>query len=124
MVTVSYPGVYIQEVPSGVRTIEGVSTSIGAFFGRASKGPNNQAIRLLGYADYERQFGAPFPGRDLAYSVRMFFDNGGTDCYVICVENRPADALEREITDLLAAQLARQAREIPPFLGDRQKREL
>jgi phage tail sheath protein FI len=33
----TYPGVYIQEVPSGVRTITGVSTSIGAFFGRTLK---------------------------------------------------------------------------------------
>jgi hypothetical protein len=89
MVTVSYPGVYIQEVPSGVRTITGVSTSIGAFFGRASKGPINQAVRLLSYADYERRFGAPFQGSDLAHSVRMFFNNGGTDCYVIRLAHNP-----------------------------------
>ena len=53
----------------------------------------------------------------------MFFDNRGTDCYVIRVANGPADALEREITDLLGPELVRQAREIPSFLGDRQKRE-
>lgn len=82
-VQVSYPGVYIQEVPSGVRTITGVSTSIGAFLGRASKGPIDKAVRLLSYADYERSFGAPHPSSDLAQSVRMFFDNGGTDCYVV-----------------------------------------
>jgi hypothetical protein len=83
MVQVSYPGVYIQEVPSGVRTITGVSTSIGAFLGRASKGPINRALRLFSYADFERSFGAAHPGGDLAQAVKLFFDNGGTDTYVI-----------------------------------------
>lgn len=85
MVQLSYPGVYIQEVPSGVRTITGVSTSIGAFLGRASTGPINRAVRLFSYADFERSFGAPFPASDLAHAVKLFFDNGGTDTYVIRV---------------------------------------
>ncbi|MDQ6869479.1 MAG: hypothetical protein M3178_14295 [Pseudomonadota bacterium] len=80
---VSYPGVYIVEVPSGVHTITGVATSIAAFFGRASKGPLNQAVRILSPSDYTRAFGPPHPESDLAQSVRMFFDNGGTDCYVV-----------------------------------------
>lgn len=83
MVQVSYPGVYIQEVPSGVHTITGVATSIAAFFGRASKGPMNKAIRILSLSDYRRQFGNPHPLSDLANSVSLFFANGGTDCYVI-----------------------------------------
>ena len=83
MVTVSYPGVYIQEVPSGVRTITGVSTSIGAFLGRATKGPIDRAVRLFSIADLERSFGEPHPASDLAESVKLFFNNGGTDCYVI-----------------------------------------
>ena len=82
-VAVSYPGVYIQEVPSGVRTITGVSTSIGAFFGRTARGPVNKAVRCLSFADFLREFGGPHPKSDLAQSVRQFFDNGGTDCYVI-----------------------------------------
>jgi phage tail sheath protein FI len=92
MVQLSYPGVYIQEVPSGVRTITGVSTSIGAFFGRASKGPINRAVRLFSYADYERSFGAPHPNGDLADAVSLFFGNGGTDCYVVRVAQNPAAA--------------------------------
>ncbi len=83
MVQVSYPGVYIQEVPSGVKTIAGVSTSIAAFLGRASKGPIDRAVRLLSFADYERSFGEPHSQSDLADSVRLFFANGGTDCYVV-----------------------------------------
>lgn len=83
MVQVSYPGVYIQEVSSGVRAITGVSTSIGAFLGRASKGPIDKAVRLFSYADYQRSFGEPHPAGDLAEAVKLFFDNGGSDCYVI-----------------------------------------
>jgi hypothetical protein len=80
---VSYPGVYIDEVASGVHTIVGVSTSIGAFFGRASKGPMNDPVRLTGPADFTRNFGPPHPLSDLAASVFQFFDNGGSGCYVV-----------------------------------------
>lgn len=83
MVQVSYPGVYIQEVSSGVHTITGVSTSIAAFIGRASNGPINQAIRCLSMADFNRTFGSAHPKNLLSLNVRQFFDNGGTDCYII-----------------------------------------
>ena len=82
-VQVSYPGVYIQEVSSGVHTITGVSTSIGAFFGRTAKGAIDKAVRILSFSDFLREFGGPHPLSDLAQSVRQFFDNGGTDCYVV-----------------------------------------
>ncbi len=82
-VQVSYPGVYIQEVPSGVHTITGVSTSIAAFFGRTARGPIDKAVRCLSFADFLREFGGPHPLSDLAQSVKQFFDNGGTDCYVV-----------------------------------------
>src|SRR5262245_50173875 len=82
-VAVSYPGVYIQEVPSGVRTITGVSTSIAAFFGRTQKGPIDKAVRCLNYSDFLRNFGGAHPLSDLGASVNQFFANGGTDCYVV-----------------------------------------
>jgi phage tail sheath protein FI len=80
---VSYPGVYIQEVSSGVRTITGVSTSIGAFLGRTKEGPVDRPVRLLSYSDYEKRFGAPHSDSELGHAVRLFFLNGGTDCYVV-----------------------------------------
>ncbi len=91
-VAVSYPGVYIQEVASGVHTITGVSTSIGSFFGRTARGPVNKAVRCLSFADFLREFGGPHPLSDLAQSVRQFFDNGGTDCYVIRLAHFAAGA--------------------------------
>jgi len=88
-VQVSYPGVYIQEVSSGVHTITGVSTSIGAFFGRTARGPINKAVRCLSFSDFLREFGGPHPLSDLAQSVRQFFDNGGSDCYVVRLAHYP-----------------------------------
>lgn len=96
MVQVSYPGVYVQEKSSGVKTITGVSTSIAAFFGRATKGYLNRAVRCLSYADYVRSFGAPHTQSELALSVKQFFDNGGTDCYVVRLAS--ASARRAEVT--------------------------
>lgn len=85
----TYPGVYIQEISSGVRTITNVATSIAAFFGRTTKGKINKAVRILSLSDYERKFGAPYPKNSLAQSVQQFFNNGGTDCYVVRLAKNP-----------------------------------
>ena len=55
--TVTYPGVYIEEVPSGVHTIAGVATSITAFVGYTSRGLDNRAKHIFSFADFERSFG-------------------------------------------------------------------
>ncbi|AEB09642.1 phage tail sheath family protein [Desulfobacca acetoxidans] len=86
-VTPTYPGVYVQEIPSGVRSIAGVSTSIGLFIGRTSKGPLNQAVRLFSYTDFERTFSSDTSVSAMADHVRLFFLNGGTDCYVMRIAN-------------------------------------
>src|SRR5262245_32389008 len=81
--TVSYPGVYIEEIPSGVRTITGVATSIAAFVGWAARGPIDRAERVLSWPDFERTFGGLDTRSLLGYAVYQFFGNGGTDAYVI-----------------------------------------
>ena len=53
-VTPTYPGVYVEEIPSGVRTITGVSTSITAFVGRTLRGPIDKPIRLQSFGDFVR----------------------------------------------------------------------
>jgi uncharacterized protein len=88
--TLTYPGVYIAEASSGVHTISGVATSIGAFFGQAAMGPINAPVECLSYSDYTRNFGAPVAGALLAQSVQQFFSNGGSDCFVV----RLADGAE------------------------------
>jgi len=82
-VLVSYPGVYIEEVPSGVRTITGVATSIGAFVDFFAQGPMNEATRILSFADFERQFGGLDTRSEASYAIQQFFLNGGGEAYVV-----------------------------------------
>jgi phage tail sheath protein FI len=86
-VTPTYPGVYVQEIPSGVRTIVGVSTSIGMFIGTSKKGPLGKPIRCTSYLDFTRSFSDDPTGGGLAEYVKLFFLNGGTDCYVMRIAN-------------------------------------
>ena len=79
----TYPGVYIEEIPSGVRTITGVATSIAAFVGWAAKGPTDHAQRVLSWADFERHFGGLDVRSLLGYSVYHFFANGGAQAYIV-----------------------------------------
>jgi phage tail sheath protein FI len=83
----SYPGVYVQEVPSGVRTIVGVGTSIGMFIGASKRGPINRPQRCLNYAAFREKFGEDSSAGQLAQYIRLFFLNGGTDCYVLRIAN-------------------------------------
>ena len=82
-VTPTFPGVYVVEVPSGVRTITGVSTSVTAFLGPAKRGPINRAVHLLSYTDFERSFGGLSMDSEMSYSVRQFFLNGGSDAWAV-----------------------------------------
>ncbi len=91
-VQTSYPGVYVQEVPSGVRTIAGVSTSIAVFIGAAAWGPVNEPVLCLSYTDFERTFTSDTSPGDLSRSVKLFFLNGGTQCYVVRLANTAATA--------------------------------
>jgi phage tail sheath protein FI len=82
-VALSYPGVYIEEIPSGVRTITGVATSITAFVGWAPKGPTDRAGLVLSWADFVRQYGGLNPNSYLGYAVSHFFLNGGQQAYIV-----------------------------------------
>lgn len=99
-VALSYPGVYIEEVPSGVRTITGVATSIALFIGWAARGPVDGALRLTSFPDYERQYGG-LDGRTLlGYSVKQFYGNGGADAYVLRIADTNAVTASCTIDDL------------------------
>ena len=86
-VAVSYPGVYVEEIPSGVRTITGVATSITAFLGRAQRGPVNQPITIFSYADFVRAFGGLQKDYPLSYAVRDFYLNGGGQAIIVRLYN-------------------------------------
>ncbi|NTW76502.1 MAG: phage tail protein, partial [Syntrophaceae bacterium] len=96
-VTPTYPGVYIEEVPSGVRTITGVSTSVTAFVGSTKRGPINKAKRILSYADFERAFGGLDAGSKMSYAVRQFYLNGGSDAWIVRLA-KDASAAQKILT--------------------------
>jgi phage tail sheath protein FI len=81
----TYPGVYIEEIPSGVRTITGVGTSITAFVGRARRGPTDVdgPVTINSFADFERTFGGLWAASTLGYAVRDFFLNGGSQAVIV-----------------------------------------
>jgi uncharacterized protein len=89
----TYPGVYIEEIPSGVRTIVGVATSVTAFVGRAVGGPVDKAVVINGFADYERTFGGLALDSTMSYAVRDFFTNGGTQAIIVRVYREDAAGL-------------------------------
>src|SRR5437870_1583838 len=82
-VQVSYPGVYIEEIPSGVRTITGVATSVTALIGRAKRGPDNEAVVINSFGDFERIFGGLWSNSSLGFAVRDFFLNGGRQAVIV-----------------------------------------
>jgi phage tail sheath protein FI len=79
----TYPGVYIEEIPSGVRTITGVATSITAFIGRAERGPVNKATTINSFGDFERIFGGLWVDSTLGFAVRDFYLNGGSQAIIV-----------------------------------------
>jgi phage tail sheath protein FI len=81
--SLTYPGVYIEELSSGVHTISGVSTSIAAFVGWAAQGPTDQATLVTSWGDFQAQFGGLDSRSYLGYSVNQFFANGGQQAYII-----------------------------------------
>jgi phage tail sheath protein FI len=73
----------MEEVPSGVKPIEGVGTSTAAFVGHAERGPIGTPVKLVNFGQFLSRFGGFFANGYLAYSVKSFFDEGGTTCYVV-----------------------------------------
>jgi phage tail sheath protein FI len=93
MPTYLTPGVYVEEVPSTSKPIEGVSTSIAAFVGLAPGGPVNTPMRVSNWTQFAKIYGDPLEpengpfmeGAYLAHSVYGFFQNGGNLCWIVRV---------------------------------------
>jgi phage tail sheath protein FI len=100
-VTVSYPGIYINEIQSSVHTITAAATSIAVFVGYTHPFLTvtpNQPVQLFSFSDYQRNFGGFFSNAaydddpkdfgSVALAVNQFFLNGGTECYVVGLQAR------------------------------------
>lgn len=104
-VSPTYPGVYVQELPSGNRTIVGVATSIVAFVGRALRGPVNTATRVSSFADFERKFGPLWTKSTLSYAVQQYFLAGGRDALVVRVVHTAEEGEEEAAQAALTVTL-------------------
>lgn len=104
-----HPGVYVEEKSSGVRPIEGVSTSTAAFVGATAKGVPNVATFITSWRAFVTRFGdVSRDGPYLPYAVEQFFSNGGKRCYIVRALS-DASAQLAEI-DLPSRELAGAAR--------------
>ena len=89
MPTYLHPGVYIEEIPSGVKPIEGVGTSTAAFVGYTTKGPVAEPTLIFKWDTYQEQFGGirdegkATAGDPMGFAVYNFFLNGGTAAYIV-----------------------------------------
>jgi phage tail sheath protein FI len=88
----TYPGIYIQELPSGAHTIVAAPTSITVFVGYVNpfKTPaaNFKApVEIFGFTDFEANFGGFYLSKaidsNVAHAVNEFFLNGGSVAYVV-----------------------------------------
>jgi len=90
-IALNYPGVYIEEIPSGVHPITGVATSIAAFAGWAPQGPVIEAVLVESWSDFKNQFGGLSSGNYLGYAVNQFFSNRGKKAYIVRLVATSAD---------------------------------
>ena len=94
-----HPGVYIEEIPSGVRPIEGVSTSNGAFIGKAEMGTLGHARLVTSLAEFQTAYGGFLSDSFLAHGVFQFFNNGGKKTYIVRVAGAGATEASIAIRD-------------------------
>jgi phage tail sheath protein FI len=93
MLQEGYPGVHIMEVPSGVRTIVGASTSNLALIGHFPRGPVDEAVRVTSWGDVERMFGGLDRRFVAPYCLQEFYNQGGSTAFVVRIAFQSATAV-------------------------------
>jgi len=91
--TFTHPGIYVEEVPSGVHPIAGASTSDTAFVDYFARGPVGVAVRVTSLEEHERIFGGPDRQSAGSYAVRLYFQNGGQVAWIVRVIPGAAPAI-------------------------------
>ena len=99
MGSIEYPGVYVEEVASGVRPIAGVSTSIAGFVDWFPRGPLAGATRISSLPEFEREFGGLHHASEASYAVQQYYLNGGQLAWVVRVAAPDAAAASIHLTD-------------------------
>lgn len=93
----SRPDIYIEEILSSDQASQGISTSVAAFYGFASRGPVFTPILITSIDEFRRVFGGEYNNESLFYSVRSFFENGGSSCYVVRMKTALSTATARSV---------------------------
>ena len=99
------PAVYVEEIDSGNKPIEGVSTSTAGMIGVTERGPANVPILVTSYGEYTRWFGERLNRADfgdhcyLPHAVEGFFTNGGKRVFITRVEPSGAARASFELHD-------------------------
>ena len=89
----TYPGVYVEEIPSGVRTIVGVSTSDTAFVDFFAEGPMGVPTEITSFDEFERLFGGLHADSEASYGIQQYFLNRGQVAWVVrAASGSPAPA--------------------------------
>ena len=102
----TYPGVYIEEISSGVHTITGVATSITAFIGRAQRGPTDRPVTIFSFGDYQRTFGGLWNLSPMSFAVHDFFLNGGGQAVIGRIYSPPKKTVNSDRIPINAHGLA------------------
>ncbi|MBL4685385.1 MAG: hypothetical protein JKY37_12395, partial [Nannocystaceae bacterium] len=87
-VVLTAPGVYIDELGSGVRTITGVATSVTAFVGRCRRGTvasDAAPILVSSWPEFVRRCGDVWPDSELPTAVQQYFQAGGASALIVRV---------------------------------------
>ncbi len=93
------PGVYVEEVDSGSKSVEGASTSTAGFLGQTERGPLKPQL-VTNYGDFTRVYGGQIDDSYLAHTVQGFFNNGGTRCFIARVTpEEPHEIAKATLTD-------------------------
>jgi uncharacterized protein len=85
------PGVYVEEIDTGSKPIEGVSTSTAGIVGVTERGPVGVPMLTTSYGEFERIFGGLLAQEDFGahrfvpFAVDGFFTNGGKRLFVVRV---------------------------------------
>jgi uncharacterized protein len=90
-----YPGVYVEEIPSGVRPIAGAAVSDTAFVDWFPRGRMDRAVRLTSLSDFEREFGGLHANSEASYAIQQYYLNGGKVAWVVRVAAPDAVAASR-----------------------------
>jgi phage tail sheath protein FI len=84
-VSPTYPGLYVEEIPSAVHNIVGVSTANTAFVDFFTQGPMNVATQITSFTEFQNQFGGLDTRSEASYGIMQYYLNGGQTAWVVRV---------------------------------------